>query len=43
VRKIRVELTEKLEEKYGEKISLLREQVAEASVLVGRHREPWQA
>jgi hypothetical protein len=39
VRKIRVELTEKLEEKYGEKISLLREQVAEASVLVGRHRE----
>lgn len=39
VRKIRVELTEKFEEKYGEKISSLNEQLAEASVSSQKQRE----
>lgn len=39
VRKIREELTEKLEEKYGEKIATLRNQVADADALVQKHKE----
>lgn len=39
VRKIREELTQKLEVKYGEKINALREQAAEASASVQKHKD----
>jgi DNA repair exonuclease SbcCD ATPase subunit len=39
VRKIREELTEKLEDKYGEKIATLKKQVAEANTLVQKHAD----
>jgi len=39
VRKIREELTEKLEEKYGERISSLKAEAAETAILLQKHRE----